>query len=620
MFKDIKHATIAVLFLLAFVSLHYTGVANAVFVTSVCRVIYIPIILWGTIGSYTILMHLVSFKSFGGALDSIRKGTMLGFVMHIYIMLFDLVASLIKDHSFISRYYFYYIILISLAVTCGISVASVFSNKGLRKTTSRDNLYQAVFFSPLFALPLYAIGGLMTQPDKAPALLMTVSYLSPYLFMRGRLLPFVTKKVKFAFTFFINNDHNLIIGIFVLAFLARSFFAVNIINKTEGAMTNSFISASDDGDMYDEVGLKIIDGHDRGVGYKVKIWGGRYDDAYGVFLAAVYRVFGRNFYAVTLIQSFFGSLIPVIVFLLGKFIFSRPVGIFAALGMTMKGSMIFLSVVLGHEALWVPLLALFVLIAARYYSSDQGAHLYMIALGVTLGLICVFRGLFIYFIPFVFFWIIFFGRKKTTLKTFTALTIFIISLFIVIQVVSIIFETRLSLGEMGRISALWDSERLYGHFMELGNIRLKEIGIDYTRDISGSIRNIARDPFRFLAVAIKIYPMRMIAYLETFHFGFFDPIYLINSAKWPNSFMPTLEFYFTLFFIYGLILCLGRPYILKSPLFLIILFHIIVFSVIMSNMAPRYRDPITPYLYLIGSYGLVNLLRHLKILKIGLSQ
>ena len=139
--------------------------------------------------------------------------------------------------------------------------------------------------------------------------------------------------------------------------------------------------------------------------------------------------------------------------------------------------------------------------------------------------------------------------------------------------------------------------------------------MNFSRDLPGSFKNIAGHPAKFLAIAMKIYPLRVWAYLETYQFGFFDPVYLVNSAKWPNDFMPTLEFYFLLLFLYGIILSFRDEAVLKSPVFLILAFNIFVYSIVFANMAPRYKDVSTPYIYLIGSYGLVAILKNVSIFR-----
>jgi len=157
--------------------------------------------------------------------------------------------------------------------------------------------------------------------------------------------------------------------------------------------------------------------------------------------------------------------------------------------------------------------------------------------------------------------------------------------------------------------------RVYYPFKGIDNSRLGEIGVNLTADPAGSLKNIFRHPLRFLKIAIIIYPLRVIAHLEVYQFGFFDPLYLVNYSKHPNNFMPTLEFYFTAFFLYGMAACLRRPDILKSPIFPVLIFNLFIYAIVFILMTPRYKDTSTPFIYLIGSYGLVLIVRRMRILR-----
>lgn len=609
----VKFISIIAVFLLALFSAYRADMINSVFIRSVYRVIYVPVLFWVVVLLYSTLAHLVCFNTFKGIAETLKKGAILGFFMNLYVALFDLVIALARYHPFLSEYYFGYIKIILLVFTFAISFGAVLLIGRLKTMRRADESYRFMFFSPIFILPLFFMANFAAMPSRDPlAAVLPVFYLLPYV-LKGRLVSAVMDKAGYLFTA-MKKDINLLIFIFVAAFLLRALFAVNIIHKTEAAGANGFVQASDDGISYDRTAVEIIGDAGRGDKREIRIWGGNWDEAYAVFLAGVYRVFGRNFYAVTLIQAFFGALIPVTVFLLGKMLFSRAEGVVAAIAMTLKSPIIFLSIVLGHEAVWFPLFMLFILALSRYYTAKKRNYLNEISAGVAIGLVCVFRGLFLYFLPFMFLWIIFLWKDRPVSDRIKAFLAMVIPAIMIMTAVLTVFNNDFRVGAKERLVSLWENDRLYGS-ARIGNSRFTDMGVNFVKDLPGSMEAIGRDPLRFFGILVKYYPLRIAGFLQTYQFGFFDPVYLINYAKHPNNFMPTLEFYFTLFFIYGLIRCLGQDWIRKSPIFMVLVFHIAIFALFFFVITPRYRDICTPFIYLIGAHGVIAALRRLGILR-----
>jgi len=609
----VRFISIIAIFLLALFSIYKADMINSVFIRSVYRVIYIPLLFWAIVLLYSIAAHLTFFGAVKGIAETLKKGAALGFLANLYIALFDLVITLTRHHSFLSEYYFGYIKTILLVFTCGISFGAVFLIRRLKIMNLPEESYRVLFFYPLFILPLYfMINFAVMLPRNLFAAALPVFYLLPYV-LKGRLPSVVTDKARHVFGF-MKKDVNLLIFIFILAFLLRALFAVNIINKTEAEGAKGFVQASDDGISYDRTAVELAQDTGKGAKREIKIWGGNWDEAYAVFLAGLYRLFGRNFYVVTLIQAFFGAFIPVIVFLLGKLLFSRTEGIVAAIAMTLKSPIIFLSIVLGHEAVWFPLFMLFVLALSRYYKAKRRNYVNEISAGVAIGLVCVFRSIFLYFLPFMFLWILFFWKDKPVSDRIKAFLAVVIPAIAIMAAVLIIFNNNFNFGAKERLASLWESDRLYGS-TRIGNSRFTDMGVHFIKDMPGSVRAIGKEPLRFFGVLLKYYPLRIAAYLQAYQFGFFDPVYLINYAKYPNGFMPTLEFYFTLFFIYGLIRCLRQDRILKSPIFMVLVFHITIFALVFFVITPRYRDICTPFIYLIGAHGFIDALCKLGIFK-----
>jgi len=607
----------AILLLGAVLFLYETGLMNSVSIPSACRKICIPAYFWFLVLLYSFAASIAyygrSWKEWVRTSDTL----IFGFALHIYILLYDLVISLSNTaQAPVSGVYLYYIKAILILATTAVSTFGARLIYCLLRKKSQDDrdhaVYRFLFFLPIFLAPVYFLVTKMNITDRLLFAVLCLAYAAPFLYIRIPSLAIVYHIIR-RLVSTLRDDRSFIIFIFILAFLIRCLFALNVIAKTESQKPGSFVTASDDGDVFDRKAVSVVENDFDLKKADIHIWNGRWEEAYSVFLALIYKIFGRNFYYACIIQAFLGSFLPVFIFLIGRIIFSGAVGRIAALAMCLKGPIIFLSIVFGHEAIWLPLLVLFVLFLTRLYNGMGRMNAFWA--GLTLGVIIVFRGLYIFMIPLLFLWVILFWGNRLSIPERLKSSVFMgLALWLVISVTSQL-TGGFSLGDPGRRQTQWEVERLYEPFNGIGNKRLSAIGVNLTGDLTGSIVNICKQPIAFLRTAASIYPLRIIAYLEVYQFGFFDPIYLVNSANWPNNFMSNLEFYFTAIFIAGLLLCIKRREIISSPIFIVLAFHLTVHALIFCNMAPRYKDSSSPFIYIIGSFGLVEVLKRLKIIK-----
>jgi len=314
---------------------------------------------------------------------------------------------------------------------------------------------------------------------------------------------------------------------------------------------------------------------------------------------------------VVLIQALLGALIPVSIFLIGKELFSRTVGLIAAVLLSFKGCSIMLSAYMGHEAVWLPLLCLFFVLETIYFKrSGSTGILVDAAMGVVLGAVILLRSMYIAFLPFLWLWELAFFKGIAILRRLSHLGVITVIVASIVVGAFLIFNNELSGPPQEKLEYLGKS-LLCPPFGNIGNERFSSLGIDFIRDPKGSILAIKEHPFKFVQVMAEIYPLRIVAYFETYQFGFFDPIYMANPAEIKNRFASTLEFYFTIFFLIGLFICLSRRGILSSPVFLILTYHVILLSIILIRQAPRLKEISMPFVYLIGTYGAYMVFRFL---------
>ena len=262
-----------------------------------------------------------------------------------------------------------------------------------------------------------------------------------------------------------------------------------------------------------------------------------------------------------------------------------------------------LSSYMGHEAAWLPILCLAIFLLTRYYKSGNFRFFSSILTGITLGILAIFRSMYFYFIPFFMLWEGLFYRKINIVKRITRfLSVGLIALTLIVSIFNY-FKNPVRPVNKEKAQSLWYASRLSPPFNHIGNERFDAIGVNFSKNMPGSLKTIAKNPFSFLNVALRVYPLRVIAYFEAYQFGFFDPIYMLNPAKVPNRFASTLEFYFTLFFLFGLGVCIFKKHVLNSPIFMVLIFHILFFSIILSLQAPRLKEASAPFVYLVGSFG-----------------
>ncbi len=110
---------------------------------------------------------------------------------------------------------------------------------------------------------------------------------------------------------------------------------------------------------------------------------------YSYFLAAVYRLFGRDLLLVRMIQAGLGSATAALVCLVGREVFDRKVGLLAGLVTASYGALIFYdgSVLLTPLLVFLNVLAVFLLVRA----DTSGRSVHYLAAGAVLGLAAVGR-------------------------------------------------------------------------------------------------------------------------------------------------------------------------------------------------------------------------------------
>ncbi|MCK4511253.1 glycosyltransferase family 39 protein, partial [bacterium] len=164
--------------------------------------------------------------------------------------------------------------------------------------------------------------------------------------------------------------------VFAVAFLLRAIYTYQV------RYTPFFQTLGLDAKFYDQWAKDIAGGTaERGAFFMTPL--------YSYFLATVYRLFGRDLLLVRMIQAGLGAATASLVYLLGRDLFDRRVGLLAGLLTAGYGALIFYdcSVLLTPLLVFLNVLAVYLILRA----DASGKPIHYLAAGVALGLAIIGR-------------------------------------------------------------------------------------------------------------------------------------------------------------------------------------------------------------------------------------
>ena len=166
------------------------------------------------------------------------------------------------------------------------------------------------------------------------------------------------------------------VAVFVAAFALRTVYILQV------RYTPFFQTLGLDAKFYDRWAREIATGSGHAGAFFMT-------PLYSYFLAAVYRLFGRDLMLVRMIQAGIGSLTAVLVYFIGRGVFDRRVGILSGFVTASYGALIFYdgSVLLTPLLVFLNVLAVYLLVR----SDETGRPAEYAAAGAALGLAAVGR-------------------------------------------------------------------------------------------------------------------------------------------------------------------------------------------------------------------------------------
>ena len=402
---------------------------------------------------------------------------------------------------------------------------------------------------------------------------------------------------------FMENKVKVLIFIFLLAIIAR------FIYLSEIKSTFLFEHPIVDSGTFEMIGSSIASGtinNDSGTPFnRIPL--------YYNFIAAIYRVVGRNMYAVRLVQSLIGALNCCMIFLIGARVFRREVGIIAGVIMALYWPLI------AFEAKFLPVnLAIFFSILSAlsfYWFMDKRKLCFLFAGGVSIALASIARANMLILVPVLTIWVFVYLKEKNTLINMNmvkGVLVFVLGVFLVI--IPPVLKDYKSTKELMPVQNNYAIGVYFG--LDLEHIKVKpgsswkslmmellDEDLVHARDrvpywFKRSVDLISRDPARYIIeFGKKIYIL--CNYYE------FSPRESINFFRQESRFLSLPLFNFGYIFAFAILGMLeaGRKRLKDTS---IIYLFAISYAVSVLPFMPlaRYRLPIVPFFIIFAAYGI----------------
>ncbi|MFH1791608.1 MAG: hypothetical protein ABH885_06485 [Candidatus Omnitrophota bacterium] len=590
-----KTILLSLLFSTAFCALDRMPLADSFKLELIFRYITIPVWQWALVFIYALVFGL------SGSADWKRvlvKGAVIGIIFTLYLPMLDTQKAIWQGVVFSGLYVW---IINAFILAYGVLVC-VFGIYCAVRIFGRDAKKTDYMMMPVSMLALYGVGYYFS----AYHVLEAVSMVS------GAVILWIIINMPVRRRVF--NTRFIALCVFVFALAVRILFLANLLN-IEG---NNYPFASDDGDTYETYAVRAL----ADPSIFIKESPHYFMVFYSAFITGVYKIFGHGFFTVGAAQSVIGAFSCVLIFLLAYGVTgSRVVGILSSAGIAVNSALIQLTVTLSTEALYIPLIILFVYMLFLYGKRQAKGQclVFLMAAGVSLGLSALIRELAVYLSVFAAAWIIFYGADYGSLRIVRRIRD--AALFFVLMMLVILPVTLANYRNTGKFYLIyntanrssWVTASSWGEDLVPSNKRLIDLGLtDPISDPSGSMKAFLESPGEVTAAFAEIIPKRMRNIFLWPNFGYFDPVYLVNNAKYANRYASYLEFYVILLMAAGLFIFLFSKIkaSYKALILLVVVFYALMHGVIFLSQSPRYKAPMDPFIAIVTAYGLWVMLRH----------
>ncbi|OGW42633.1 MAG: hypothetical protein A2132_01650 [Nitrospirae bacterium RBG_16_43_11] len=379
---------------------------------------------------------------------------------------------------------------------------------------------------------------------------------------------------------YFQNERIFLVTVAVSAILIR--IAFSLANQTG--------MGADDSSIYDDLGWRYASGED--------VTDVFFPPGYWMFLGIIYKVFGRNYLLLMIIQSLIGAAVPILTYFISKEIFNIKTARLSALLVSINSSIIFYSTLIATESIYTPitLLLLWMLIKVR----KSPRTLFFVFIGLLLGLSIIIKSVMLALPMVLLGWLFLIYRRS--IKTFIISSVLLL-VFVCLTIAPLTYRNYIN---HGRFILLTEFRQVKDTLM---NPVLKEADI-YGDTYGEMLKKITGDPVKFTTAFIKGAPLQ----LRELFWGRkiyvpFDLIYIHNAS--PYAF--NLKVYFTLLFFLGAFAAvfIDRRLRMERVLPLLLITYYCVMYIFFYGKS-RYAMPMLPLTIMFGVFGFYYILTEIK--------
>jgi hypothetical protein len=571
-----------------------------------------PLAIWLGVAAYSLICKYAAGRKYN---EMLRIFFTMGVVFSVYPYMLGLEGLIHKGVPMARMYILYVQFCISaVGFILALWAARLIGINLLKSGKRQRYFFDDPVFLPVTVLPLFAVYTYLHIGIKVAAF----GWLGGYIAMIAAAAIFnfdeMAIAVYRAFRRCIGSPR-IIIVIFCLTFALRALFLCHLIHQVG---TENYIFASDDGDAYERMALEGV----KDMGYFAKETPASYLMFYSAFLAAVYKLFGHNYYIAGCLQALLSSLMVVAVYLIAQAVFrNRAISFAGAILACIDQPLMHLTTTLNTEALYIPLLTFAILSLVMYKTaiSDRAACAWVVACGAFLGLAVIIRELIVLLPVFLLPWILVWGRDYDNHRMarragdFALIAVCMAALILPITVKNYQNTGKFNLvyksgGDSWGLASHWGEEN------DPSNAPLIELGIDPFADLKGSVVNIFRHPVEFTKAICRLVPLRMRNLFLWPKFGYFDPVYMFNPYRIVSDYGAIMILYYMILVLISFAALAaaradtGLKILITLPIIYYCLFHGVFFLL----RSTRYSAPMTPFLSMILAVGLAGIWVYVK--------
>lgn len=563
----------------------------------------IPVLLWVIIGLYIYACSRIMSIS---PRRLVGEGLLLGFVIHILFLMLRLQYSITASPSLISSRWYY--VYCNLFITvCFICFSSYFSWR-LARTKP---LHDIVTIPSMFFL-VYMLISMIRDGRSFDFSIVLLSGLAAYITSRSFFFVERIHRFKKALYSAIGRESVYLPAISIAAFIIRIFYLQRVMSKP------NFLFTGSDAALYDGLARRFL------AGLPVT---DSYASGYWLFLAAVYKVFGTEYFAIGAVQAVFSCLSGINIYYAVKYAFNRAVGIGVLLFATVNFPLIFSSVAIGYQVMDVFYSTLILRLAIMYILKiREGARpkLLLMAIGALSGIAIANRETNVFF-PFVLVcWLVILSRawfKRVGLALKDGALILIFSTIALLPFVARnisqtgvwfpVFTTSEGYNIIPVNAAMkmptheeYTFSRYYSAYINSENKDLADHNINFLQPMK-TVKSFIDNPAEFLGVISGNFTEKIKAMFFSQGYGGFDLLFLYRLS----------DYYYALWFYVYILTALGMTVAcmkyLYEPQSLFVLFLAYRTSIhLITEAAYRHRASVEPYLLVYLSFGIYVVARY----------